>query len=49
MVRALVVAGACGNVGLAMNELEEWLQTHPESEPPTPVIPPARDAELALA
>ena len=45
----MIATGACGNVGLAMNELEEWLQTHPASEPPTPATPPPQDAELALA
>ena len=29
----MIATGACGNVGLAMNELEEWLATHPEPAP----------------
>lgn len=29
----MIATGACGNVGLAMNELEEWLQTRPVPEP----------------
>ena len=27
-----IALGACGNVGMAMNEAEEWLQTRPQPE-----------------
>jgi len=36
----MIAAGACGNVGMAMNEAEEWLQTTVES-------PASRDERLA--